>query len=182
VDREVTRSEGNVLYELDGQPALELYKRYLGDHAAGLPASALLFPLSLRTVNSDAALVRTILSVNEQDGSMVFAGNVPQGEYVRLMKANSDRLVDGALGAAEMAMESLGDSNPQLALLISCVGRKLVLKQKVEEEVEVIRERIGPQATMTGFYSYGEICPVGPFQTRCELHNQTMTITLFHET
>jgi len=181
VDREVTKSIGNVLYELDGQPALELYKRYLGNHAADLPSSALLFPLSLRLKNSDTAVVRTVLSVNETDGSMIFAGDIPQGEYVRLMKANSDRLIDGASDAAEMSITSLRNSNPDLAILISCVGRKLVLKQRVEEELEIIREVIGSNTLMTGFYSYGEICPIKPFEQHCELHNQTITITLFKE-
>jgi len=181
VDREVTRSKANILYELDGQPALELYKRYLGSHAADLPASALLFPLSLRLKNDETSLVRTILSVNEIDGSMVFAGDIPQGEYVRLMKANNDKLIDGANDAAEMSKISLKNSDPDLAILISCVGRKLVLKQRAEEELEVIREIIGNNANMTGFYSYGEICPIKPFEQHCELHNQTMTITLFKE-
>jgi hypothetical protein len=181
VDREVTRSKANILYELDGQPALELYKRYLGSHAADLPASALLFPLSLRLKNDEKSLVRTILSVNEVDGSMVFAGDIPQGEYVRLMKANNDKLIDGANDAAEMSKISLQNSDPDLAILISCVGRKLVLKQRAEEELDVIREIIGNNATMTGFYSYGEICPIKPFEQHCELHNQTMTITLFKE-
>jgi len=181
VDREVTKSKGNILYELDGQPALELYKRYLGDHAANLPASALLFPLSLRLKNSETALVRTVLAVNEADGSMVFAGDIPQGEYVRLMKANSDRLIEGANGAAEMSKISLQDTVPDLAILISCVGRKLVLKQRVEEELEIIRESFGTDTTIAGFYSYGEISPIKPFEQHCELHNQTMTITLFKE-
>lgn len=181
VDRLVTRSKGNILYEVDGQPALELYKKYLGDHAKGLPASALLFPLSLRIQNSDTALVRTVLSINETDGSMVFAGDIPQGEYVRLMKANFDRLIQGASEAAEMSFTSLQDGEPDLAILISCVGRRLVLKQRVEEELESVREMIGTKTMMTGFYSYGEICPGKPFENRCELHNQTMTITLFKE-
>ncbi|MEI8049576.1 MAG: FIST N-terminal domain-containing protein [Bacteroidota bacterium] len=181
VDREVTKSIGNTLYELDGQPALALYKKFLGDHAANLPASALLFPLSLIIKNAETSIVRTILSVNEQDGSMIFAGDIPQGEYVRLMKANNDRLIDGANGAAEMSKMSIKNSDPDLAILISCVGRKLVLKQRVEEELDSVREVIGNKAAMTGFYSYGEICPTKPFEQHCELHNQTMTITLFRE-
>jgi len=181
VDREVTRSKGNTLYELDGKPALELYKKFLGDHAANLPASALLFPLCLMLKDSETSLVRTILSVNEVDGSMIFAGDIPQGEYVRLMKANNDRLIDGANGAAEMSKMSIKNSDPDLAILISCVGRKLVLKQRVEEELEVVREVLGDNTIMTGFYSYGEISPIKPFEQHCELHNQTMTITLFKE-
>jgi hypothetical protein len=181
VDREVTRSDGNILYELDGYPALKLYKQYLGHHASDLPASALLFPLSLRLKSSEIALVRTVLSIHEADGSMVFAGDIPQGEYVRLMKTNADRLIEGACDAAEMSKISLRNSQPDLAILISCVGRKMVLKQRTEEELEIIRDVIGKNAAMTGFYSYGEICPIKPFENHCELHNQTMTITLFKE-
>lgn len=181
VDREVTRSESNILYELDGQPALELYKKYLGDHARNLPASALLFPLSLRIDNNENPLVRTVLSVNEEDGSMVFAGDIQQGEIVRLMMANFNHLINGASDAAEMASLSLNQSNADLAILISCVGRKLVLKQRVEQELEVIQNIIGDNVATTGFYSYGEICPMKPFEQHCELHNQTMTITLIKE-
>ncbi len=181
VDREVTRSNGNILYELDGQPALQLYKRYLGDHVNGLPASALLFPLSLRLPGTETSVVRTVLSVNEENGSMVFAGDIPQGENVRLMKANFDKLIGGASDAAEISLQKLRDSEPDLAILISCVGRKLVLKQRIEEELEIIGEVFGGKTIMTGFYSNGEICPMKPFENRCELHNQTMTITAFKE-
>lgn len=181
LDRLVTKSKANVLYELDGQPALDLYKKYLGEHAAKLPSSALLFPLNLKISNSDISLVRTVLSVNEDDGSMVFAGDIPEGEYVRLMKASYDKLIDGACGAAEMAGINLENLEPDLAILISCVGRKLVLKQRVEEELESVREALGVKPTITGFYSYGEICPIHPSQQHCELHNQTMTITVFKE-
>ncbi len=181
VDRLVTKSKGNVLFELDGKPALELYKTYLGEHANQLPASALLFPLSIRGSEPEKALVRTILSVNEDDGSMTFAGDIPEGEYVRLMSASFDKLVDGAIGAAEMSAISLKDSNPDLAILISCVGRKLVLKQRVEEELEQVQDFFGRNTVISGFYSYGEICPTKPFEQNCELHNQTMTITIFKE-
>lgn len=180
-ERLVTKSKDNVLYELDGQSALELYKKYLGDQAKGLPASGLLFPLSLRKEGRETGLVRTILSIDEKEGSMTFAGDVPEGNYVRLMKANFERLVDGAGGAASMSHELLKDSNPDLAILISCIGRKLVLKQRIEEETERVQEVLGKTTAMTGFYSYGEICPVAPTEKQCELHNQTMTITAFSE-
>lgn len=179
-DRLITRAKGNVLYELDGRSALKLYKEYLGEHAGGLPATALLFPLALRTGTAEYGLVRTVLSVNEEEQSMTFAGDMPEGGYARLMKANFDRLVDGAAGAATAGYEMLGSASPELALLISCVGRKLVLKQRIEEEVESVRQVLGDKTVLSGFYSYGEICPHGAF-TQCELHNQTMTITTFSE-
>lgn len=182
-ERLITRSEGNVLYELDNRSALELYKTYLGPHARDLPASGLLFPLSLRTGKGDTPVVRTILSVDEADRSMTFAGDLPTGSYARFMKANFDRLIDGAVGAARTSYEAVGSTPPDLALLVSCVGRKLVLGQRVEEEVEGVRDVLGGPGSRTvlaGFYSYGEISPFTP-DARCELHNQTMTITTLSE-
>lgn len=178
-DRLITRSEGNVLYELDGEPALEIYKRYLGEKAEGLPSSGLLFPLALHSEKGVEGLVRTILAVDEEAGSMTFAGDMPEGGYARLMKANFERLIDGAYGAAETAKLTLADSTAQLAVLVSCVGRKLVLKQRIEEEVEGVHDVLG-EVPMTGFYSYGEFSPYKP-TAQCELHNQTMTITIFAE-
>jgi hypothetical protein len=178
-ERLVTRSAGNILYELDGQPALALYKKYLGEHAEELPASGLLFPLSLRTGVGES-VVRTILGINEAEHSLTFAGDMPQGGHARLMKANFDRLIDGAVGAAQTSYEAIGKTSPELALLISCVGRKLVLKQRIEEEVEGVQEVLGRETVLAGFYSYGEISPFTP-SARCELHNQTMTITTLSE-
>jgi hypothetical protein len=178
-ERLVTKSSANVLYQLDERPCLELYKKYLGDHAAGLPATGLLFPLSLRTYDGEERVVRTILSVNEDEQSMTFAGDLPEGSYARLMKANLDRLVDGAIGAARISCPE-GDPSPDLAILVSCVGRKLVLKQRIEEETEGVRDVLGEDTVMLGFYSYGEISPFRP-GAACALHNQTMTITTFSE-
>jgi hypothetical protein len=179
-ERKVTRSEGNVLYELDGSPALDLYEQYLGEHAAGLPASGLLFPLTVRQNRDEPGVVRTILAVNHDNRSLTFAGDVPTGHFARLMRANFERLLDGASGAAQTSYEAIGSRTPELAILISCVGRKLVLKQRVEEEVEAVQHVLGQRTKLTGFYSYGEISPFNP-AARCELHNQTMTITTFSE-
>jgi hypothetical protein len=178
-DRLVTRSTANVLFKLDGRPALTLYKKYLGEHAKGLPATGLLFPLSVRTKPGETPVVRTILAVDEQRQSMTFAGDVPEGAQARFTKANVDRLVDGAVGAARASLQA-GRVAPQLAILISCVGRKLVLKQRVEEELEGVRSVVGEQAALTGFYSYGEIAPFSQGE-RIELHNQTMTVTTLAE-
>lgn len=178
-ERLITRATANELYELDGQPALELYKRYLGPHSAGLPATGLLYPLSLRDPAEPGGLVRTILGVNEARGSMTFAGDMPVGTYARLMRANFDRLIDGSMVAASRSVGVL-DTPPQFAVLISCVGRKLVLKQRIEEEVEAVRDVLGTEPVLCGFYSYGEISPFTP-GADCSLHNQTMTITTFAE-
>lgn len=177
LDRLVTRSEENILYEIDDQPALDLYKSFLGEKAKDLPSSGLLFPLSMRDSEDRAPVVRTILGINEDDKSLTFAGDIPQGSFVRLMKANNDRLITGAEEAAIASSEEM--EQPEFALLVSCVGRKLVLKQMIEEEVESVSDVLGKPA-IAGFYSYGELAPFNK-NASCELHNQTMTITTFRE-
>lgn len=180
IERKITRSSANVLYELDGKSALELYKQYLGDQAQFLPGSALLFPLAIRPNLRSESMVRTILSINEQDQSMVFAGDIPEGWYAQLMKANFDRLIDGAEQAAQLSYQTLIDEPPDLAILVSCVGRRLVLDQRTEEELEVVQQIMGTTTTLMGFYAYGEIAPMRPLNGG-ELHNQTMTITTLKE-
>lgn len=177
-ERRVTRSVGNVLYELDGRPALQLYKEYLGERAAGLPATGLLFPLALRAKTADEKrLVRTILAVDEATQSMTFAGDVPEGAFVQLMRANFDRLIEGAADAG--AVSSLPTNGPTLAITISCVGRRLVLGERTEEEVEAALQALPPGTEQVGFYSYGELSPYA--SGGCDLHNQTMTITTLTE-
>ena len=179
-ERLVTRSHGNVLFEIDGHPALDLYKRYLGDLATGLPANALLFPLSLRRGHGETArLVRTVLSIDEKAGTMTFAGDIPQGSLVQFMRANLDRLVDGAMEAAQLAKKGHEGAGHTLAIAISCVGRRLVLAGRAEDEVEAVAEILPVNSHVVGFYSYGELSPYA--EGRCELHNQTMTLTTLSE-
>lgn len=180
-ERLVTRSRSNVLFELDGKPALELYKTYLGDRASGLPASALLFPLALRGSDSETEpIVRTILAVDESEQSLTFAGEIPEGSRARLMHANLDRLVQGASQAASGGAQAMSESESTLAIAISCVGRRLVLGERTEEEIEATLEALPAGTKQVGFYSYGELCPRNGASC-CDLHNQTMTITTIGE-
>lgn len=178
-ERVVTSSSGNVLYELDGEPALDLYKRYLGDRADGLPATGLLFPLSVReSEDSVKQLTRTILSIDEAAGSLTFAGDIPEGYLAQLMQANFDRLVGGAEDAAEIA-GVVDAAGPLLTVAISCVGRRLVLGERTEDELEATMAALPEQTCQVGFYSYGEL---SPYTTgSCDLHNQTMTLTVIGE-
>ena len=179
--RRITRSQGNTLLELDGQPALALYKRYLGERAAGLPATGLLFPLELtKDASEKAGLVRTILAVDEAKQSLTFAGDMPEGWYARLMKATGDQLVDGAANAgSDVALKSNADGS-SLAIMVSCIGRRLVLGQRIEEELEAVIRSLPALTETVGFYSYGEACPSAG-NDFSELHNQTMTITVIGE-
>ncbi|MDB5246375.1 MAG: histidine kinase [Segetibacter sp.] len=178
-ERTITKSEKNVLFELDGKNALDLYKEYLGPYADQLPGSALHFPFSIRT-DSDEFLVRTILAVSEEDQSLTSAGNLPVGSKVRLMKGTFDKLIAGCSVAAEDSLKKNKNKEPELAILVSCVGRKIILHDRTEEEVQAAIDTLGKKTCVTGFYSYGEIAPANS-GTSCELHNQVMAITTFSE-
>ncbi len=178
-EREVTLSEKNILFKIGDRFALDLYKEYLGKYADELPGSSLYFPLSMKENLNSVPVVRTILAIDEENKSMTFAGNIPIGSKVRLMKGNFDKLIDASYNAAELIHKEQKGA-PQLALLVSCVGRKIVLGNRIEEEIEVVKEVFGDKMLVCGFYSYGEISP-SLNKVACELHNQTMTITTMYE-
>jgi hypothetical protein len=177
--RVITRSKSNVLYELDGEPALDLYKRYLGEYADDLPNSGLRFPLSIKDHDDDPEMIRTLLAIDEETKSITFAGDVPEGFKARLMKPNVDLLIDGAGEAANLA--NMSNGKRALGLIVSCVGRKVVMGQLVDEELEVVADVLGESVVLTGFYSYGEIAPFQNNIQNCQLHNQTMTLTVVYE-
>ncbi|MEP0214184.1 MAG: FIST N-terminal domain-containing protein [Cellulophaga sp.] len=178
-ERIITKSKGNILYELDGKPALDLYKKYLGDKANELPKSALLYPLSVKTSENAQPIVRTILNIDEDQNTMILAGDVPEGSIVQLMMSTVDDIAEGASIAAKYATKNR-EKRPELALLVSCIGRKLVMDQRTEEEVEEVLDVIGNQSKIIGYYSYGEMAPFEG-DNACKLHNQTMTLTLISE-
>lgn len=180
-ERRITRAEGNVLYELDGRPALALYKTYLGELACGLPGTALLFPLAVRCgPGAREPLVRTVLAVDEARQSLTYAGELPQGGTARLMRANSDRLIGSAGIAARQAAQGLSGDHAALIVAVSCVGRRLVLGERTEEELEAVADAVPRGSVQVGFYSYGEIAPPAAGGAS-ELHNQTMTVTALSE-
>lgn len=176
--RKVTRCADNVLYELDGERALDIYKRYLGEYAAGLPTSGLLFPFEMLGADLERrGIFRTILGVNELEGSLTLAGDIEPDGYLKLMHADAERLILGAETAAQAALVGAGEAPGRgLAILVSCVGRKLAMGSRVEEEVEAVVDQLGTGTAIAGYYSNGEIAGAC-FQGQCSLHNQTMTIT-----
>lgn len=178
--RRVTKSDRNVLYELDGEPALDLYERYLGEKSKELPASGLLFPLAVRTdTSSKQEVVRTVLNIDRRNKTMTFAGDIPQGWIVQLMRANFERLIDGAYNAAHSVTNFREFGSPTVSIVISCVGRRMVLKERTDEELDATIEVLPKNTRQIGFYSYGEISPYAT--GRCDLHNQTMTLTVIGE-
>lgn len=177
--RTITKSKENILYEIDGEPALDFYKRYLGEYADELPNSGLRFPLSIKEKENDPETIRTLLGINEEDKSITFAGDVPKGFTARLMKPNVELLIEGAGQAAEIA--NINNHKTALGLVVSCVGRKIVMSDLVDEELEAVSEELGDNVQLTGFYSYGEIAPFENNIKNCQLHNQTMTLTVIYE-
>lgn len=178
-ERIVTKSKDNILFELDGKPALDLYKKYLGEKSKELPGAALLYPMKVKSEDERKSIVRTILNINEEENSMILAGDIFEKSKVQLMMTNVDSIVNAAEIGAQQALE-LRKNKPELAILISCIGRKLVLDQRVEEEIEEVMEVVGKDTTICGFYSYGEIAPFNG-EMNCHLHNQTIAITLISE-
>lgn len=178
-ERMITKSQGNALYEIDGEPALDLYKKYLGEYASDLPNSGLRFPLSIKAHKEDSEVIRTLLAIDEESKSITFAGDVPQGYFARLMKPDIDALISGA----ELAAREIDQSQDQrgLGLVVSCVGRKIIMSQLVDEELEAVQEVLGDNVQLCGFYSYGEIAPFSNDLQTCQLHNQTMTLTVVYE-
>ncbi|MCU0818272.1 MAG: FIST C-terminal domain-containing protein [Beijerinckiaceae bacterium] len=180
--RVITRSVGNVLHRIDGEPILDLYRSYLGEEAEGLPGTGLLYPLQISDPQKpERTLVRTVLAIDEENGAMTFAGDIPEGWNVQLMRGHFDRLVNAAADAATHAVAKLdADQSSMAAILISCVGRRILMGEGIVGEVEAARKALGPQTPIAGFYSYGEISPHAV--SGCsELHNQTMTVTTFSE-
>ena len=179
--RRVTRCQDNILFELDGKPALNVYKKYLGEYAKDLPASGLLFPFEMLDKNhSSIGLIRTILGIDELHGGLILAGDIVADGYLRLMHASNDDLISGATTAAHHVMKMMKNNQHGLAILVSCIGRKLIMGDNIDEEVEAVAKIFPVGTIISGFYSYGEISPCNNTM-ECKLYNQTMTITFLTE-
>lgn len=177
-ERIVTKSKGNILYELDKKPALDLYEKYLGDKSSEMPTAAMYYPIGIN-VDDEQFHVRTILDVNQDYNAMIFAGDIPVNSRVQFMMTNPRDLINTSVQTAEQAKARF-NSKPQLALFISSMGRKLLLDQRTIEEVEEAKRIIGDDVIISGFYSYGEIAPFEE-ENMCQIHNQSFALTLISE-
>ncbi|WP_407184768.1 FIST signal transduction protein [Bradyrhizobium centrosematis] len=182
--RKVTRSEGSVVMQLDGEPSLDLYTRYLGEEeAAAMPGSGLEFPLRIHDdAEPDRQIVRSVFAVDRNARTLTFAADIPEGCTAQLMRANFDSLAAGAGEAGRQARNALaeGVAGDKLAILVSCTGRRRVMGQRTQDELDAVAAELGEDVVRIGFYSYGEIAPPAA-SGRCELHNQTMTVTVIAE-
>ncbi len=176
--RKITKCLGNIIFEIDHRPALDLYKDYLGDKASQLPASALHFPLNISSKSLDKPIVRSVQTVDEKAGSLVLFGQVEEGMTVQLMKTYQDNVISGGAESAKLAANAI--DNQSFAIVVSCVGRRIILGPLTEEELTEAHEVLGPNTKMSGFYSYSELSPCNE-SGQCLLHNQTITITTLFE-
>jgi hypothetical protein len=178
-ERKITKSKDNIVFEIDNKPALEVYKNHLAHRAIGLPSASLSFPLNVTYEGKKQAVVRTILAVDESQHALILAGDAPENSKVQLLMASVDALIDGAQNATELAVQNR-EKKAEIALLVSCIGRKLVMNKRVGEETEYVKESLDECTLITGFYSYGQIAPFNG-NDYTNLHNQTMTVTLISE-
>ncbi|MEZ5960885.1 MAG: FIST N-terminal domain-containing protein [Hyphomonadaceae bacterium] len=177
--RRITRAEGLTLFELDGKPALDLYEHYLGEYAEQLPSSALRFPLLVTNPDDPTQqVIRTVLNVDRELRTLTFAAGIPEGWTARLMRGAFDNLAEGAAVAARNV--GGGADARGLALLVSCVGRRIVMGEYAGDEVEAVARELPSGFQQIGFYSHGEIS-ASPDEGFCGLHNQTMTIMTLEE-
>ncbi|MCG8376873.1 MAG: FIST C-terminal domain-containing protein [Chlorobiales bacterium] len=180
-----TSSEGNVVREFDNVSALELYKEFLGDERSGrLPGICMEYPFGL--IDEDAGhsgkrhfQLRCGLNVDKKNGTITLAASIPEGSAVTLTSGSRGDIINGAREAAEQAMQCLRCARPELIVMFSCVGRKLVLGRRTPEEVDVVRKCIGYDVPIIGFYTYGEIGPIDRSVEKlaeAKFHNETVVL------
>ena len=111
--------------------------------------------------------------------SITLAASIPEGRAITLTTASRGDIIKGAKIAAEQARESLGGKTPQALLMFSCVGRKIVLGRRVDEEVAAVRDVFGESVPILGFYTYGEIGPIDKKKKELastKFHNETVVL------
>ncbi|MCP5108360.1 MAG: hypothetical protein GY950_33545 [bacterium] len=180
-----TDSEGNVVKELDNEPALDLYKELLGaERSKRLPGICLEYPFGL--IDEKVSLsgeeyfqLRAGLSVDHEEGTITLAGSIPEGSSITLTTASRGDIINGAGSAAEQAKESLRGAVPRFVLMFSCVGRRRVLGRRTGEEVEAVKKVLGEDVPVIGFYTFGEIGPIDKMKaelSQAKFHNETLVV------
>jgi hypothetical protein len=175
--RRITKANGSVLQTLDGRPALDTYRAYLGARAHSLPAAALHFPVQLH-VDGKEPVVRTVLGIDEDSGAIRFAGGMPEGSTVTLLRCSREQLLTSAEEAMHVALA--GCPSPALVNVVSCIGRRLVFGTRAEDEVDGLARQLPTGAVLQGCYSFGEVAPVAA-GCSARLHNQSVCVTALGE-
>jgi hypothetical protein len=168
-----TKVEGNVLYEVDGQPAFEFYRDYSGEI---LPTPA--YRLAVFEPNQENWYMRTSNGAYDQaSGSITFFADIPLHAEIQVVRANRDEIVNSARLSMQQALAHYPGSQPTVALFFSCTGRIHALGSRTKEEYEVMQPELSTEVTCAGFYTYGEIAPLRP-NSQAQFHNETFVTLL----
>jgi hypothetical protein len=185
IPRVITKSKDNIVYEIDGQPAVTLYQEYFGKSAEDLKKEplaqmAITYPMGMYVPDQEEYLIRDPITVNE-DGSIVCAAEMKEGSQVRLMMGSTNSAISAAQSAAEQAVKGLGGAVPKGAVIFNCIARDKMLGNRAPEEIKTISDALGKQVPIAGFYTYGEQAPVDGKGSSfsCHFHNETVVIFLF---
>ena len=169
----VTKAEGGVVYEVDGDSALAFYHRYFGDQVRPSPE----YPIGVFDNQGGAFYLRAPLAFNDEDGSVTFAGDVPHGAEVQITAAAHEDIVAACEKSIRSALEQMNGAKARGALVISCAARKQLLGTRTGKEHEILRGVLGDDVPLVGFYSYGEIAPHGGVPL-ADFHNETFVTVL----
>ncbi|MBI3333062.1 MAG: FIST C-terminal domain-containing protein [Candidatus Omnitrophica bacterium] len=180
--RRVTRARANVVEELDGTSAVNLYETYFETAAASMKAESLagvsiLYPLGMPIPGEEEYLLRNVLRV-DPGGSLIYAGEIPEGSEVRLMMGSKAKAMEAARRAAEQAMVGIAPRPAQFGLVFSSCSRYRLFGREAGRELELIRQALGPAVPLIGFYDYGEQAPLtaAGFRGRSHFHNETVVV------
>lgn len=185
-----TDSEGNIVKKFDDERALDLYKEFLGEERSKrLPGICLEYPFGLidekvSIAGKEYFQLRCGLNVDHKNGTITLAASIPKGSAITLTTASRGEIINGAKLAARQAREALKGAVPQAILMFSCVGRKLVLGRRTQEEVDAVRKILGENVPIMGFYTYGEIGPIDKLREElaaAKFHNETVVLWVLGE-
>lgn len=184
----VTKSEGAVIKEINGQPAIKFFEEYFGEEEAKqlhkpLSRICYVYPLGMSVEGSDELLIRIAFVANEK-GELACAGEIPQGSQIRLMLGDYEKAIEAAREAAQKAKEQLKGAKPKAAFVFNCAARYMLLGKRADEEIQAIQSVLGGEVPLIGFYTYGEQAPLrGDVGPKCSslFHNETMTMILLGE-
>lgn len=171
----VTKSKGNIVYEIDHMPTLKFYQHILGNHSK----PTLELPLAVYDHNGNFSYMRTSFEkYNDEDGSVTFLGNIPQESKVRITMVNRDSILNGTRSSINQSANNFPlETSPLIALCFSCSARRVLLGTRTKEEARLLREILGDEVKFVGFYTYGEFCP-NLIESENEFHNETFVVVL----
>lgn len=164
----VTKSEGAVVYELDGNPAVSIYEEYFGESADDLSKeplarTAITYPLGIKYPDLDDYFIRDPITVDEKTGAITCAAEIPEGSEVRLMIGSKDKAIEAATEAAKDLMKDFErqDAKPKFAFMFNCIAREKLFGARAGEEIKAVMDVLGADVPLIGFYTYGEQAPIG---------------------